>query len=131
MFVLSDSHRYGIFCQWLFSLLFGHTADAPPPSISLSPPFGSIYGGAPLTVTLSEQALLMTNDGDVLVDIVCTFDQVETRGMAITTNTALCVTPALANIGFVPFQISVTLGDEEVFTGSSGFVASKCTALIH
>ena len=113
------------------SLLFGHTADAPPPRITLTPPFGSIYGGTPVTVTLSMPALLMNSDGDAIVDIVCTFDQVETRGMAITTNTALCVTPALANIGFVPFQIRVTLGDEEVFTGSSGFVTGKCTTSIH
>ena len=84
-----------------------------------------------MKVTLSMPALLM-NNGDVLVDIVCTFDQVETRGMAITTSVALCVTPALANIGFVPFQINVILGDDgAIFTGNSGFVTRKCTALIH
>ena len=115
--------------QCPFSHLFLHTGDSPrSSSITLTPTFGSIYGGTPVTVTLPEQGsdrYLLTSN--LMVDILCIFDQVETRGVAVSANVVLCVSPAMSKLGFVPFQLRIALGTEDIFANSSGFVASKCT----
>ena len=79
-----------------------------------------------MTVTLPEQGDYLLNS-DVMVDILCIFDQVETRGVAVSANVVLCVSPAMSKLGFVPFQFRIALGTEDIFANSSGFVASKCT----
>ena len=79
-----------------------------------------------MTVILSEQGNYLLNS-DVMVDILCNFDQVETHGVAVSANVMLCISPAMTKTGSVSFQFRITLGDEDIFTGSSSFLAGKCS----
>ena len=99
-------------CQCPFSHLFSHTGDSLHSSyITLTPTFGSIYGGTPVTVTLPEQGsdrYLLTSN--LMVDILCIFDQVETRGVAVSANVVLCVSPAMSKPWICPISIEDSFG---------------------
>lgn len=40
--------------------------------------------------------------------IGCSFGGIETDGVHISSNLALCVSPTLQNVGFLPFELSIT-----------------------
>ena len=79
-----------------------------------------------MTVTLPDQENNLLTTNDIMIDILCIFDQVQTRGMAVSANVVLCVSPAMTKLGFVPFQFKITLGEESIFADNSRFLASKC-----
>ena len=118
-------------CRHSYLCVLFCRADYPPCSsgISLTPTFGSIYGGTPITVTLPEQRDYLLTSNVVMVDILCIFDQVQTRGMAISANAALCVSPPMTKLGFVPFQFRIMLGNELIIAANNSFLASKCAVL--
>ena len=70
--------------------------------VTLSPSYGCMLGGTGVVVTGED---LVVNQADV---IVCTFDDVEVRGVLIGSQRVLCVSPLLERTGKVDFMLNVS-----------------------
>lgn len=69
-------------------------------SIELRPRFGNMLGGTPVLI----------NPGVPLAggeEIGCNFNGIETAGVHINSNLALCVSPTLPDFGSIPFELRI------------------------
>lgn len=80
--------------------------------INLSPSYGSMLGGTGVIVTGDD---LIVNQGDV---IVCSFDGIGVRGVYMSSQRILCVSPLLERTGKLQFMLNISGSNsgESLFT---------------
>ena len=90
--------------------------------IKIEPAYGNMLGGTGVVVSVTQLAL---GEDD---EIQCIFDGVKVRGVYVSEQQALCISPLLSRTGRLPFQILVTGSIR--FSGESTFISCKCSAFI-
>ena len=87
--------------------------------ITLDPNYGSVLGGSPVTVT-GEQLAITEED-----EFECTFDAIQVRGVFVSENAVLCVTPMLERTGRTEFNLRVTRSRRHYFSAESTFTSCR------
>lgn len=87
--------------------------------IVLDPPYGGMLGGSGVAVT-GDNLFLSEED-----NIVCSFDGIEVRGVYVSQEKALCVSPMLERTGSLGFRLRVT--GRNFFSGDSTFTSCGYT----
>ena len=94
--------------------------------ILLDPSYGNMLGGTCIIVTLTGSQFISEED-----DIFCIFDGLQTKGVFLTENKALCVTPQLTKTGRLNFTLLVSLPEQDIaiFVAESVFTSCKLLLL--
>lgn len=87
--------------------------------IVLDPNYGTVLGGSSVIVT-GDQLLVSEED-----DVFCRFDATQTRGVYVSQNKVLCISPTLDRTGKVDFRLQVTRNSRNFFTAESTYTSRR------